>query len=174
VDHLSEWARETVLDIADQEHYPLVSSHTGTGGLWTADELTRLYAQGGFASATIDDAAKLPGKILAFTRYGGARAGVGLGTDTGGFNALPAPASDAASKPLAYPFRSYDGRVRFTRQRTGSRGFDINRDGVAHYGLLPDLLADARTQPQGRAAWRTLMRSAPAYVRMWRRTGAAG
>ena len=33
-------------------HYPLVSSHTDTGGTWTRAELRRLYALGGFATAT--------------------------------------------------------------------------------------------------------------------------
>src|SRR3954454_5875390 len=50
-DHLSERARERVLTIAAQRHYPLVSSHTKTGGLWTDVDLRRLYALGGFAVA---------------------------------------------------------------------------------------------------------------------------
>jgi microsomal dipeptidase-like Zn-dependent dipeptidase len=161
VDHLSEWAREQVLAIAEERGYPLVSSHTGTGGLWTADELKRLYATGGFATTTIDDAAKMPGKLLAF-----GHAGVGIGTDTGGFNALPAP---AGGKPLRYPFRSFDGRVRFTRQRTGQRSFDLNKDGVAHYGLLPDLLADVARRKHGDAALGVLFHSADAYLRTWKR-----
>jgi microsomal dipeptidase-like Zn-dependent dipeptidase len=169
VDHLSEWARQRVLAIAEERHYPLVSSHTGTGGLWTADELSRLYGLGGFATATIDDASKLPGKILAFRRFGG---GVGLGTDTGGFNALPAPAADAAQRPLKYPFRAYSGTVRLKRQRTGQRTFDVNKDGVAHYGLLPDLLANVAREKQGRSALDLLFKGAGAYLRTWRLTGA--
>jgi microsomal dipeptidase-like Zn-dependent dipeptidase len=168
VDHMSEWAREQVLAIAEERGYPLVSSHTGTGGLWTRDELKRLYAQGGFATATIDDAAKMPAKLLGFKHPG-----VGLGTDTGGFNALPAPDPAAERKPLRYPFRSFDRRVRFTRQRTGQRRFDLNRDGVAHYGLLPDLLADLQRRAGGRAALRRLFRSAEAYLRTWTRVSRA-
>jgi microsomal dipeptidase-like Zn-dependent dipeptidase len=167
-DHVSEWAREKVLSIAEERHYPLVSSHTGTGGLWTPDELRRLYAGGGFATARIDDASKLPGEILAFRQY--RATGVGLGTDTGGFNALPGPAADAG--PLRYPFRSFDGKVRFTRQRTGSRAFDINKDGVAHYGLLPDLLAKTAYEKRGRTALGVLFTGAAAYLRTWRLTGA--
>ncbi len=52
VDHMSERARERVLEIASHHHYPLVSSHTGTGGSWTDGELRRLYRLGGIASAT--------------------------------------------------------------------------------------------------------------------------
>jgi hypothetical protein len=103
---------------------------------------------------------------------GGRRAGVAFGSDTGGINALPGPRADAAEEPLEYPFRSYDGAVRFKRQRTGERSFDLNADGVAHYGLFPDLFADVAGQPGGRRALDTLFRSAEAYLRMWERTGA--
>jgi hypothetical protein len=139
-----------------------VSSHTNTGGLWTRRELDRLFALGGYATARLDDAPKLAHDVVRFGHV------VGLGSDTGGFNSLPGP----GQPPLRYPFVL--GGVTFAPQRTGERVFDLNRDGMAHYGLLPDLVADARTQPDGRRMWRVLMHSAPAYVRMWRRTGAAG
>ena len=71
--------------------------------------------------------------------------GVGLGSDTGGFSELPGPPSDAAQNPLQYPFHSYMGNVEFAREQTGERTFDLNTDGVAHYGLVPDLLADTQT-----------------------------
>ena len=170
-DHLSEVARERVLAIAEARRYPLVSSHTGTGGFWTTRDLRRLFALGGFAAATIDDAAKVPGKVLAYRAVAGRRRplAVGLGTDTGGFAALPGPVSATGRAPLRYPFRSYDRRVLFARQRTGQRTFDVNADGVAHYGLLPDLLADVQRQKDGRRALGVLFHSAEAYLRMWRR-----
>src|SRR5439155_515959 len=142
-DHLSEWARERVLAIAEARHYPLMSSHTGTGGLWTPSDLRRLYALGGYATARIDAASKLPGDILSFRRYATGQGvfGVGLGTDTGGFNALPGPADDVKQKPLGYPFRPYHCSLVFTREQSGTRTFDLNKDGVAQYGLVPDLLA---------------------------------
>src|SRR5204862_5302933 len=109
-----------------------------------------------------------------FARYASSKrpAGVGIGPDTGGFNALPGPATDAATHPLRYPSRSFDGRVRLGRERTGTRAFDVNRDGVAHYGLLPDLLANVQRQPRGGRALSTLFGSAAAYLRTWRLTGA--
>ena len=169
-DHLSEIARDRVLAMAEARGYPLVSSHTNTGGLWTPPELRRLFGVGGFAAATVDDAPKLPAKLLAFRRFTARRPlPVGMGTDTGGFAALPAPDTSAGRVPLAYPFRSYDGRVLFRRQKTGQRAFDLNADGVAHYGLMPDLLADVSRQPQGRRALDVLFHSAEAYLRMWER-----
>ena len=163
-DHLDDATRLAVFALAEARHYPLVSSHNGTGGIWTPSQLRRLHALGGYVSATLDEPAALAAKVVSLTSYG--FSGVGLGTDTGGFNALPAP--DASTK-LAYPFRSYDGAVRFTRERSGTRSFDINRDGMAHYGLMPDLLALVRRAPHGAAALRSLFGSAAAYVATWQR-----
>ena len=166
VDHLSERARDTVLSIAARRHYPLVSSHNGTGGEWTPSELRRLHKLGGYASVSPDTAPALSTKILRMARFG--FFGVGLGTDTGGFASLPGPRSDAATNPLRYPFKSYDGRVTFVREQTGTRTFDLNTDGVAHYGLIADLVADMQ-QTGGRRALPPLFRSAEAYLRMWQR-----
>jgi hypothetical protein len=177
LDHLSEQARLTVLQMAEARHYPLVSSHTNTGGIWTPSDLRRLYALGGFATARPDTAEKLAKTILSFQDYvrPGQFLGVGLGTDTGGFNASPAPDPSAASKPLHYPFSSYDGNVKFVCQLSGRRVFNLNQDGVAHYGLYADLLAYMRQQNGGDAASRLLFRSAEGYLRTWEAaTGVGG
>jgi microsomal dipeptidase-like Zn-dependent dipeptidase len=170
-DHLSEKARARVLDIAEARDYPLVSSHTGTGGTWTASQLRRLYRLGGFASATPDQAPELAAKILDLSAHRSDRRffGVPLGTDTGGFSSLPGPREDAARDPLEYPFKSYLCNIKFGRQQTGERTYDLNTDGVAHYGLFPDLLADVQRQDGGQRALRLLSRSAEAYLRTWRR-----
>ena len=172
VDHLSERARDTVLAIAAKARYPLISSHNGTGGEWTPAELRRLYQLGGFAAVTPDVAPTLAQKILTMARYdrpAHGDVGIGLGTDTNGFSSLPGPRPDAKAHPLSYPFLSYDGRVRFTRERTGTRTFDLNRDGVAHYGLVADLIADMQRTHSGPRALRLLFNSAQAYVDTWQR-----
>lgn len=169
VDHLSERARLTVLAMAEARHYPLVSSHTDTGGIWTPSDLQRLYDLGGFATARPDTAAKLAAKILSFRSYArqGRFLGVGIGSDTGGFNSAPPPDPGAATNPLHYPFRSYGGSVVFRCQLAGSRVFNLNKDGVADYGLYADLLAYMRQQPGGEDASRLLFRSAEGYLRTW-------
>jgi microsomal dipeptidase-like Zn-dependent dipeptidase len=168
-DHMSERARDRLLRIATARHYPVVSGHNGTGGAWTTGELRKLYSVGGIAAATLDTAPDLISSIDRFARLGHGL-GVPLGSDAGGFASLPGP-SDAAT-PLRYPFRAFRGDVTFHRQRTGRRVFDLNTDGVAHYGLLADLIADAGRRPGGPRALRTLFHSAEAYLEMWQRTGA--
>ena len=51
----------------------------------------------------------------------------------------------------------------------GQRKVDLNKDGVANYGLYADLLAYMRAQTGGERASRLLFRSAEAYLRTWRR-----
>jgi len=168
MDHMSEWARETVLKMAIRNRYPLVSSHTGTGGFWTTNQLRLLYRLGGMAAARADSPTALAAKIdeLRGNRSKGRYFGVGLGTDTGGFSSLPGPRADAAQTPLNYPFKALYCNVRLQREQSGSRTFDLNTDGVAHYGLIPDLLADMQ-QHGGGSQLRSLFRSAEAYLRTW-------
>jgi microsomal dipeptidase-like Zn-dependent dipeptidase len=170
MDHMSERARLTVLDMAEKRDYPLVSSHTGTGGFWTPSDLRRLYALGGFVTARPDQAPELADTIATLCGFqpGRRRTGVGLGTDTGGFSELPGPA-DGIQDPLKYPFRPFKGDVKFTRERTGIQTFDYNEDGVAQYGQFADLLADVQRQKHGKRALPILFKSAEAYLDTWRR-----
>ena len=46
--------------------------------------------------------------------------------------------------PVSYPFKSFDGKVTVDHQVSGERSYDINTDGVAHYGLYPDWIEDLR------------------------------
>ncbi len=47
------------------------------------------------------------------------------------------------------------------------RDFDINLDGTAHYGMLPDLLQDIRNTGLAPEDFVPLFRSAYDYVQMW-------
>lgn len=115
--------------------------------------------------------------------------GVGFGTDVNGLNGQPAPrfGSDACGGDYAVPaVRRMQGeaqqqtsRVRYdgsqavdgvplTLQCTGERRFDFNDMGMAHYGLLPDLIADLENVNVPREDIDMLFRSAEDYVRMWR------
>jgi hypothetical protein len=168
-DHMSEKTRDAVLAIIAAAHYPVVSSHNGTGGSWSPTQLSALYGAGGIVAVTPDTASPLAAKILALQRYASPRhhLGVGLGTDTGGLGGQPGPRANAAARPLTYPFRSYDGRVKFVRERSGEIVYDLNKDGVAHYGLIADLVADIQQGSGDTRALAPLFGSAEAYLQTW-------
>ena len=52
----------------------------------------------------------------------------------------------------------------------GRRTFDFNVDGLAHYGLLPDLLQDLKNIGLGAEAFDALFSSAEAYLATWERS----
>src|SRR5205085_7593969 len=113
---------------------------------------------------------RLASTIIQVTHLGtGSQLVCGLGTDAGGFNSSPEARGDAKSHPLRYPFNSFDGQVQFKKQRSGRRVYDLNSDGVAHYGLYADLLADIQRVPSTKQALSPLFRSAGAYLHMWGR-----
>ncbi len=53
-------------------------------------------------------------------------------------NGLAEESQPTSGDPIPYPFTSYDGRGTFTREQWGQRVFDLNKDGVANYGMFPD------------------------------------
>jgi hypothetical protein len=55
------------------------------------------------------------------------------------------------------------------RSRTGDADFDFNLDGLAHYGLLPDLLQDAKNLGATEDEMAALFQGAEAFVEMWER-----
>jgi hypothetical protein len=57
------------------------------------------------------------------------------------------------------------------RQRSGSRVWDINTDGVAQYGLFPDYVEDLRKQA-GNQIVTDLANGAELYLQMWARAEA--
>lgn len=53
--------------------------------------------------------------------------------------------------------------------RTRFREFDVNLDGMAHFGMLPDFLQDCRNAGMSEAGITPLFQSAEAYIRLWER-----
>lgn len=56
-----------------------------------------------------------------------------------------------------------------TRSYAGQRDFDINLDGVAHYGMLPDFLQDLKNVGLTDADLLPFFHSAEDYIQMWAR-----
>ncbi len=71
-----------------------------------------------------------------------------------------------ADDRVEYPF-TLPGFGRFEKQVTGQKSFDFNVDGLAHVGLLPDLVADLREIGVSDQDLDPLFESAEGYVELW-------
>ncbi len=75
---------------------------------------------------------------------------------------------------LQYPF-TLQGFGTFDKQVSGERTFDFNTDGLAHIGLVPDMIADLYNVDPNittgtNGTLEPLFHSASAYVSMWQNT----
>lgn len=78
---------------------------------------------------------------------------------------------DAEGNRVEYPF-TVPGFGAFEKQVTGFKAFDYNVDGLAHVGLLPDMVADLQKIGVDQHYLDQLFCSAEAYVRVWERAEA--
>ncbi|HEU4738387.1 MAG TPA: Coagulation factor 5/8 type domain-containing protein [Solirubrobacterales bacterium] len=167
VDHMSAKSASRALALTEARGYSgVLSSHS-----WMDPHLrSRVYGLGGFIEpittspeSFIEEWRQL--RAVADPRF---RFGIGFGADANGFHSQP-PAR-GADKPnaVAYPFKSLDGRISFDRQVSGQRVYDVNEDGVAHYGLYPDWMEQLRLLA-GQPIATDLMSGAEAYLQTWER-----
>ncbi len=164
-DHLSVLARRQLLNVVESAGYSgIVSSHSWS----TPDAIPRILRLGGVVTP-------MAGSTTEFLQqYKDTKAvrdprfywGVGWGADMNGFAHQGAPRG--GENPVTYPFKSFDGSVTLDKQRTGQRVYDINVDGMAHYGLFPDWVEDLR-HIGGDEVVQDLGRGAEAYLQMWER-----
>ena len=171
-DHLSVKARQETLTILEAAGYPgVISSHS-----WgDAGSQKRIQRLGGLIGPISDEANDFAAEWREARAFRDPRFlfGIGFGSDINGLHAQPAPRSDAAQNPVRYPFRSVDGGSVIDRQRSGTRTYDINTDGVDHYGLYSDWIEDLRLVAGPQIA-EDLANGAEAYLQLWARTEAAG
>ncbi|MGI8511102.1 MAG: hypothetical protein ACR2NH_00550 [Solirubrobacteraceae bacterium] len=166
-DHLSVVSRKQVMSLLEARGYPgVVSSHSWS----TPAAEARVLRLGGVVTPYAGDST---GFVKEWQKWRGMRdprfySGLGWGADQNGFGAQ-GDARKGASNPVTYPFRSFDGKVTLDKQRSGSRVYDINQDGVAHYGLYPDWVEDLR-KIAGQGIVDDLARGSEAYLQMWERT----
>ncbi|WP_027503000.1 membrane dipeptidase [Rhodococcus sp. UNC363MFTsu5.1] len=180
IDHMSAKTAEDALRILEEAKYSgVVSTHSWTDPL----NHKRIYALGGFVAGYAsglgghsEDGDDHGNFIDAWRQARADRSdkyyfGFGFGADTGGFAPQAPPREDADTKPLQYPYKTFDGGTTMDRQRTGERVFDLNKDGVAHYGLIPDWIADMRNAAgdDGDQIIDDMSRGAEAYLQMWER-----
>lgn len=127
---------------------------------------------------------------------GPATAAVAIGSDFNGLGGQPGPRFGARacegdsehagqSNPVAYPFSivapagvASAGHLAMSTQplridNDATTPWDFNVDGLAHAGMVPDLIEDLRRVGVTPAYLQPLFRSAEAYVRMWERAEAS-
>ncbi|MFF5028814.1 discoidin domain-containing protein [Streptomyces collinus] len=164
IDHMSVKAVGRALDILDTESYPgVISSHSWMDMNWTE----RVYGLGGFIAQYMNGSEGFTAEARRTKalrdKYG---VGYGFGTDMNGVGGWPGPRGADTANPVEYPFRSVDGGSLIDRQTTGRRTWDLNTDGAAHYGLVPDWIEDIR-RVGGQDVVDDLFRGAESYLGTW-------
>ncbi|MFV0132096.1 discoidin domain-containing protein [Streptomyces sp. HMX87] len=164
IDHMSVKATGRVLDILEAESYPgVLSSHSWMDLNWTE----RVYRLGGFIAQYMHGSQAFSAEAertdALRDEYG---VGYGYGTDMNGVGGWPGPRGADTDNPVRYPFRSVDGGSVLDRQTTGERTWDLNTDGAAHYGLVPDWIEDIRLVG-GQDVVDDLFRGAESYLDTW-------
>jgi hypothetical protein len=170
-DHMSVRARKQALDYVEARDYQgVVSSHS-----WADDpSYERIYGLGGFVAAMKSDANNYLKKWQehrGFWRKSGSDHPFALGfaDDMNGFSGQPGPRSDAAENPLPYPFTSpIDEGIQVDRQISGERVFDLNQDGIDHFGLYADWVGDLK-HVGGQRIIEDMAGATDAYLETWER-----
>ena len=183
VDHLPRRSYQRAYEILAENDYPASGSHGG-------DNRGQLYELGGVSKMNFS-ACSEPGnpggrvsdmeRRLGLMADAGAFEAVGFGFDLNGFAGAPGPrfgdasvCATAQQNPITYPFDSYAGGVTFSEPSVGERVIDFNTEGLAHIGMLPELIEDVRRDGASDAQLEPLFKSAEGYLRMWEKSIARG
>ncbi len=163
LDHMDSKTATAALSIAEADHYSgVVSAHCCS----SPQLFQRVYAAGGFVTPPVEPSAAFVAtwKADMAVRDPGYHAGFGWGSDENGLGDQPGP----SNTPITYPFKSYDGRITFTREQWGQRTFDLNTDGLANYGMYADWLHSLQLDG-GPSLMASMFQGAEAYLEMWER-----
>ncbi|MFN8298919.1 MAG: membrane dipeptidase [Chitinophagales bacterium] len=163
IDHMSEKMADAVLAMAVANDYPVNSGHnamrgsSGTENGRTEKQYEQLKQTGGMVGmghgANATDFVKNFKEVVRVMEY----SHVAIGTDVGGFSALP---QRDTTVTLVYDSD-------FARCKTGNRTWDINTDGVAHYGLWPDYIKTWKLAGMNQQEMDVFMSSAEHFTQMW-------
>lgn len=165
-DHMSVAARKSSLDLVERIDYPgVLSSHSWS----TPDAYPRIYRAGGVITPYAGDSDGFVAKWRQHLAWADPRYyfGFGFGADINGLGAQGDPRGADVPDKVTYPFKGLGG-VTIDKNVSGTRVYDINTDGVAHYGLYPDWIEDLRKQG-GQAIVDDMARGAEAYLQTWER-----
>lgn len=172
IDHMSLQTADDTLSLAENipGGYPLVSGHTGlrqyqhTENSRTQDQLERIGKLGGMFGLGSEDATTTNWaaqySIADEWISGVGKTGMGrvaFGTD---LNGLVKGAIGSKNSSIY--------KAGFIKSKTGDKTWDLTIDGVAHYGMLADFLADLKNNPSyGKQVNAGLLRNAEMFAEMW-------
>jgi hypothetical protein len=168
-DHMSAKAREQALaHFAAQGYSGIVSSHS-----WSDDPTYQAILRlGGVVTPHAGGSASFVEKWRKVKGWADPRFtfGINFGSDMNGFSTQGSPRNPGEAADVDYPFTGLGGAV-FGKQVSGQQTYDVNTDGIDHYGLYPDWVEDVRIAAgaDGDAFVADLARGAESYLQMWER-----
>jgi len=182
LDHCGINTQKDILEILEKYEYPVLYSHSNR-----FERHRRVYKDGGIVSPILSRGNVVG--VLNFvkraielksdygTDYGVDFVGFPFATDAFGAAGTFSARSTNEIAPLTYPFYGYgkNDSIMFDKQKTGNRIFDINTDGLAHLGLLPDMIRDMEIIIAAKGGAYTtemldlLFKGAEEYLRHWKK-----
>ncbi len=168
LDHMSVKSANSTLDILEAAGYPgVLSSHS-----WSDKKFTeRMYRLGGFRTGYPSEPEGFLGEwssqATLRAKYDKA---YGFGLDYNGIGSHPGPLGADYPNKVTYPYTAIDGTTVMDRQVTGQRTWDLNTDGAAHYGLVPDMIEQLTKAGGGQALVDDLMAGSQDYIDSWTAT----
>ena len=195
LDHCSKAMLEDIVEILDDYVYPFILSHNN----YYEDLGEFVYSRGGMMSSSLHSSKQGSTLPCTFGTsgdfFGQAIEAMDLSETYTGLRAAPFtsdffgtlagcgprfsdlypcenienPALWESSK-VNYPFTSFDGQFEFDIQRTGNKAFDFNEEGLAHIGMLPDMIRDIMNQGYEMEDVAAFHNSTEALIRLWERS----
>jgi hypothetical protein len=167
-------ARNAAMAVMKVRGYPgVMSSHSWSDNL--IEE--KVLAQGGLVTPYAGGSGSFLGNWYRLRSKADPRFlyGIGWGSDINGFGSQGGPRNPAPGKGVRYPFTGFGG-VTIDKLKAGERTWDINTEGVAHYGLYADWVEDVAVQAgaDAPAFRRDLANGVEAYLQMWERALGVG
>jgi hypothetical protein len=168
-DHMSALARSQAMDhIKERGYHGVVSSHS-----WADDETYQeIYEVGGMVTPMQSRADNFVERWKQHKSWSNPDYyfGIGYGADMNGFAGQSGPRGADVPNPVTYPFTGIGGVV-IDKNVAGERVYDLNVDGVAHYGLYPDWVEDGAILAGDRREefLEDMARGVEAYLHTWER-----
>ncbi|WP_052667657.1 hypothetical protein [Nitriliruptor alkaliphilus] len=173
-------------DAGGRTHPGLMSSHS-----WANEVIyQRIYELDGVVAPRTSTASGFADRWVTLREYAARWApegydfGLGYGADTNGLGGQPGPRGGEVAERIDYAqgFAAPIGGVHLGQQVSGVKPYDINTDGVAHYGLFADwfhevqLAAEERHAERGggEAILRDMLNASEQYLAMWERAAYGG